>query len=132
MKKKVGVVVPESRKASDRLSDVCERLSAIQEKIRGWDQFTREMRVLPDVAPALASGRAELMAVIKPRALSKGECEVLFEMLVVLMETNSDLREHAALLSQLAEQHLELVNGVVGKLHQLADFADFRPPIGEE
>jgi hypothetical protein len=73
----------------------------------------------------------ELMALAKPRPLNEEECKILFQGFGVLVETNNALRMHAQLLSQLAAQQYELAGGMLKKLGELVDFAEFRNPVDD-
>lgn len=116
----------------ERISENEQALRDLHEKMSSWNEFVREMKVLPDLGPALSTGRVELLALAKPRPLSEEECKVLFDGFAVLIETNMVLRMHAQLLSQLAAQQYELAGGMVKKLGELAEFAEFRNPVPEE
>lgn len=124
----VETVRREGVSASERLTDQEARLRDLHDKMHGWNEYVRDMKVLPDVAPALSTGRPELLALMAPRPLSEEECKVLFDMLTVLIETNAALRLHSELIGQVAEQQAQLVNGAARKLDQLIDYAHFRNP----
>lgn len=116
----------------ERISENEEALKELHEKMHSWNEFVREMAVLPDLGPALSTGRIELLALAKPRPLNEEECKILFDGFAVLIETNQALRMHAQLLSQLAAQQYELAGGMVKKLGELVEFAEFRNPVSEE
>lgn len=123
---------PEGVSTIERISEQEVRLRALHEKMNGWNEYVREMRVLPDVAPALSTGRPELLALMSPRPLTEEECRVLFDMLAVLIETNQALRMHSELLAQIAEQQAQLVHGAAKKLDQMIDYANFREPRSDD
>ncbi len=117
---------------SERISENEEALKTLHEKMHSWNEFCRDMPVLPDLGPALSTGRVELLALAKPRPLSEEECKVLFQGFSVLIETNNALRMHSQLVSQLAAQQYELAGGMVKKLGELVEYAEFRTPVPED
>jgi hypothetical protein len=119
------------RTTQERISENEEVLKALHEKMASWNEFVREMAVLPDLGPALSTGRVELLALAKPRPLNEEECRILFDGFAVLIETNQALRMHAQLLSQLAAQQYQLAEGMVKKLGELVEFAEFRSPVDD-
>lgn len=74
-----------------RLSQAC--------KLDNWTQLINEVDVPYDIAPALLSGRPELIKIIPPRDITANEAKALFNIIGSLIETNSALQEHAAQLS---------------------------------
>lgn len=123
---------PQGQNTVERITEQEARLRDLHDKMSGWNEYVREMKVLPDIAPALSTGRAELLALMAPRPLTAEECGVLFDMLGVLIETNNALRQHSELLAQVAEQQAQLVHGAARKLDQMIDFAHFRNPVPED
>lgn len=119
---------PEGVTTVERITEQEVRLRELHDQMNGWNEYVREMKVLQDVAPALSTGRPELLALMSPRQLSEEECKVLFDMLTVLIETNAALRMHSELLAQIAEQQAQLVHGAAKKLDQMIDYAHFRNP----
>lgn len=117
---------------NERISENEEALRKLHEQLHSWNEFCREMPVLPDLGPALSTGRVELLALAKPRPLSEEECRVLFQGFAVLIETNNALRMHSQLVSQLASQQYELAGGMVKKLGELVEFAEFRNPVPDD
>jgi len=113
----------------ERISENEEALQKLHEQMRSWNEFVRDMQVLPDLGPAVSTGRVELIALAKPRPLTAEEAGILFQGFGVLLETNQALRMHAQLLSQLAAQQYELAGGMVKKLGELVEYAEFRNPL---
>jgi hypothetical protein len=72
-------------------------------KLDGWAAFVRELDIPMDIYPAIASGRTELLAMIRPRDYSKEEMVKIFKLIAGLIETNVALREHAEQTSHLVD-----------------------------
>lgn len=111
----------------DALNGVISKLrdNADQELI-AWNAFVRELKVPHDLVPGLASGRVELLAVLKSRVLSEVECAALYNLVATLAQTNASLRKHAEATADLVNRW----SGSFAALHTLGDqiehFANFR------
>jgi hypothetical protein len=92
-----------------------------------WNCFLEPMDAPQDLAVAIMTGRPELVKLAQPRALTQDECAVVFKMLSILLETNSALREHAALTAQLVGQWTDSVQAIFATAGKIEDFANYRP-----
>ena len=119
------VVVEKPQKKLKVDDHIEECIEAINEKMRSWSSLVEEVKVANDIGVALATGRPELMKLVRPRAISEEESKHLFHLIAVLIETNQLLQKHAALTAKAVASVLQNVQGAqrsLGRLHQLANF----------
>lgn len=100
--------------------------------LASWNAFVREMKLPSDLYPAMQTGRMELLALVKARAMTEAEVKLLLDMISNLIQTNYCLQKHA-------EQLAIMVNGWAGAFTHLRsmgekvqDFANFRMREPEE
>jgi len=120
-------MVPKKRKTNATE----ERLLEIQEKLTKWNSFVRDLHVPNDMAPAFLTGRMELLCLAKPRALTEEECKQVYELIGGILETNNALREHAAMVADLADRVIGGLHALERPLQQLRDFGNFRTPVDD-
>ena len=95
-------------------------------KLDSWTSFVEEIQVPMDIAPAMVTGRPELIRLATPRDYKAEEVGALLKLIAGLLETNAALREHAEQVAQLtsnwtsAFQTLDTVGRKIGR------FAQFR------
>lgn len=94
--------------------------------LRGPNEFVAEVKVPADLAAALASGRTELLALVRPRAIEAEEFMALVHLISVLLRTNLALQEHAREVAVMAKTLSGNFKGLVGFIRQVEQFADFR------
>jgi len=82
-----------------------------------------------DIYPAMATLRPALMP--KGRALTAEECQVLYDIIATLMETNAALKSHTEQTAILVKDWVKLFNGIQTVAHKIEDFANFRR-VGED
>src|SRR6185369_5484759 len=96
--------------------------------LESWNSFVTELPVPSDIAPALISSRAELLKIVKPRALSAEECATLYKLIGGLLDTNNALREHAKDLAQLVDNWEGNFKGLASLGFRIKNFANFKAP----
>jgi hypothetical protein len=84
-------VIDKPKTKTERLAEDVKELRE-RMKLDSWNQFVYEMKVPQDLFPAFMTGRAELMP--EGRTLSAEECEIVYKMISILLETNAALRQH--------------------------------------
>jgi hypothetical protein len=95
-------------------------------KLDSWNIFISELRVPGDLIPALMAGRAELVNLAQPRAMSAEEVADLYTLIATLLGTNIALRDHAEELSVLVKNWMSQFAGLKGVADQIDHFANFR------
>lgn len=111
-----------------KISTTESRLMEIQASITKWNDFVRELQVPGDMAPAISTGRLELLRLAQPRALSTDECAILYQLVGGLLETNQALQRHASLISNLAAEVHGSIAGAEGIAGRLEAYANYREP----
>ena len=109
-----------------------ERLREIQSTLNKWSDYVRELQVPSDIAPAMMTGRLELLKLVQPRALNADECKVLYLLIGGLLETNQALQQHSQLVAQIADEVRRGLGGLTGAAERLQSYANFREPSEEE
>jgi hypothetical protein len=111
--------------ATEQLDEMITELSA-RCKLEGWEQLVEECTIPSDLLPALMTGRRELLAAVQPRAMTAEEVGHLYKLLIVLMETNMALQQHA----QQVAQQVHIWTDAFKQLHSVGNriehFANFR------
>ena len=107
------------------------KILLLQERLETWNSFVRELQVPSDIAPAFLTRRVELMSLAKPRPLTESECKVMYDLVAGLLETNEALREHAALVAELAQQFTGGLAGTLRAADRMRAFANFHEPVEE-
>lgn len=105
-----------------------ERLIEIQKRLSKWNEFVREIKVPADIAPAMMTGRLELLKLAQPRALTVEECVVIYELIGALLETNQALQEHSQLVADIATEVRRGLGGLNGLAGRLESYGNFREP----
>lgn len=108
------------------------KILEIQERMRTWNDFVREIKVPAEIAPAFQTGRIELIKLARPRALSAEECGALYDVIGGLLETNQALKEHAQLVGDLVATTHQGLKGAVHAVERMRRFAAFEEPVEEE
>jgi len=94
--------------------------------LQSWASFAEAMDVPRELAPALATGRMELLKLVRPRPLTEEECGTVYHLIGVLVRTNQHLKDHAMGLAKMAEL-LEMQQKGVGRmLRMMHNYAEFR------
>lgn len=95
-------------------------------KLDSWTAFVEELKVPPELVPALMTGRPELIRLAPARACNADEVKVLLTVIGGLLETNYALREHAAEVAQLVRNWTSAFDtlGTVGR--KIGKFALFQ------
>ena len=106
----------------DEFIDTCSEDAGLT----GWDQLVRTVSVPNDLVPALLSGRRELLAAAKPRAMNEEEVAALYELISTLIETNQLLQRHAQMLAQQVANWGTLFKGLAATGRRIEHFANFR------
>jgi hypothetical protein len=89
--------------------------------------FVDEMTVPMDLSVALLTGRNELLALARPRAITAEEHAVLLKLIGGLIRTNQALREHSSQVAQVVDNWMSQFKGLSGVANQIGHFANFRP-----
>jgi hypothetical protein len=95
-------------------------------KLDSWTSFVEALDVPSDIAPALMTGRRELMAAVQPRDLPAFQVEKLYTIIGVLLETSAALRQHTQRVAQLVDNLNDSFMGVTTSMRKIDDFANFR------
>jgi hypothetical protein len=95
-------------------------------RLDDWSSFIEELQVPGDIAPALITGRPEMLRAVQPRALTAEETAALIKVLGGLIETNNALREHARQLATFTEQWTTLFTGLHNVGEKIERFANFK------
>jgi len=107
-----------------------ERLAAHVKELRertsleSWNAFIREMAVPSDLFPALMTGRTQLLP--KGRPLDASECQVLYNIIGTLMDTNAALREHTEQTGILVKEWGDAFKGLFTLASHIETFANLR------
>lgn len=114
------------------LEDQIIRLSQ-QCKLNSWTSLIVDIDVPMDIAPALLSGRPELIKIIQPRDLPAAEAAILFNIIGNLIETNQALQEHAAQLADFVGQWTDAFKHLRSVGNRICRFALFdKQEIGDD
>jgi hypothetical protein len=101
-------------------------LREIDALLKKPNELIRDMALPPDLIPAFATGRAELLALAQPRAMDAQEVKKLYTLIQTLLETNCALQRHATkvadMTGNLHTQFQGLLSGVL-KAQAFANFA---------
>lgn len=101
-------------------------------KLDSWSSFVEALDVPSDIAPALLTGRRELMAAVQPRDLPAFQVEKLYKIIGVLLETNAALRQHTERVAILTNRLNDALKGFDSTARSIDDFANFRVPQEDE
>ncbi len=124
--------MPTTPEPKGTAAEVAGTLADVHRHMTAWTDFTRRMDVLPELLPAVSTGRVELLDLVPPRPLSEIECKTVFDMIGILLETNQALQHHARLLAAVVGQAEQAAGGLHRKLIDLQDLAEFRDPPDED
>ena len=92
-------------------------------KLDTWNDFIREMAVPSDLMPAMMTMRTQLMP--QARSLTAEDCDVLYRIIGVLMETNAALREHTENTALLVDEWTDTFKGIHTLATRIGMFANF-------
>lgn len=109
-----------------------ENLKKLKSELKAWNEFTQEITIPNDLAIAFMTGRPEMVKMFKPRPLSAEECKIFLEAISILLETNNELRRHAASLADAVENVRGHMLGLQRSIQDVADFANFRQPTEDD
>lgn len=109
-----------------------EELAEIQQAIERPNQLIREIQVPAELAPALMTGRLELLTIAQPRPMDEDEVAVLYRIIGCYAETNAALVRHAERIGSLVEGMRSNITGVQRSLERLQAFANFQHPVEED
>jgi hypothetical protein len=102
-------------------------------RLDGWTSFVEALQVPAELAPAIMTGRVELLKITPTRDYSAAEVAVLFKLIGALMETNAALREHAQEVAHLVDNWASAFKTLAAVGAKVEKFANFRhDQIGEE
>lgn len=101
-------------------------------KLDTWTSFVEELKVPSVIYPALMTNRPELLKAAPVKALTEGECRVMYDLVGGLMETNAALRKHASDTAHLVNNWTNAVRAMVSIAGQIEQFANFRQMNDEE
>jgi hypothetical protein len=105
--------------------DVLSAKLMAESKLRSWRGFVAALDVPGEIAPAVQTGRPELIRLAKPRALTEGEAGALYGVIAGLIDTNQALQQHAAGVARLAGSAAGQAAGTVRMLGRIEDYAKF-------
>jgi hypothetical protein len=94
--------------------------------LRSPADFVEAIDVPMDLAAALATGRKELLSIVRPRAMSEEEVGKLYKLIGVLIDTNFALQAHAREVEQMAATLHQQIRGSIHYAERMAAFAGFR------
>ena len=115
----------------DRKEHLARVVSRVHEKLDAWNAFTEAMNVPSEFYPALQTGRTELLKLVQARPLTADECQQVFNMIRILIETNQALQAHASELANQVEIWAEQWKGLYRKVDEIKAFAQFETPVDE-
>jgi len=106
-------------------AELLERIERVS-KLDNWNSFIEEISVPGDMAPALLTGRPELLRIVQPRPLTIEECAAIYKLVMVLIETNMALREHAETVAHMVNNMMNGFTNVYATENRIDAFANFR------
>jgi hypothetical protein len=117
-----------------RAEKLDEFLRAAKFKLQGWNQFTADMLVPAEFGAALITGRPELLRLVPPTALTAEQTKALYNLVATLIETNTELQQHAQMVAKVVSDWSEQFKGLSSLGWQIERFANFEQigPAGEE
>lgn len=123
-----------SKDRKSRVKELNEQLIRLkaQAKLDSWNSFVKELQIPGELHPALLTQRTELLKLVEPRALSKEECKVLYELIGGLMETNRALADHASNVSNLVSIWSQAFKQLDRVGRDIEHYAAFRHHVSEE
>lgn len=110
----------------ERFNELLEQFET-EGHLKNWMDYTKDVKAPAQVIAALTTGRAELLRLGTPRALSIDETRDIYDLITTLVETNMALQKHAQSLAQLAQSMRQSIRGIANQIDQMDDFANFRP-----
>jgi hypothetical protein len=113
------------RNKTDQLEAEINRLAKAC-KLEGWNSFVTEMTMPGSIYLPLATGRPELIRVIKPIDLTAEQVAPMLNVIATLIETNVALRDHAAQLAHLVETWADAFKHLHGVGEKIERFANFK------
>ncbi len=94
-------------------------------KLDTWSTFVEGLQVPADIAPAMMSGRVELLRLATPRPMDAEEVGKLYKLIGGLIETNMALQEHASELANFMVQWRQAFGGLESIGRRIVQFARF-------
>jgi hypothetical protein len=101
-------------------------------KLDGWNSFVDEMTMPGSVYLPLATGRPELIRVIKPCDLTAEQVKPMLNMIATLIETNVALRDHAAQIAHMVEIWADAFKHLHSVGEKIERFANFKTVTEED
>jgi len=123
--------MPERQRRGNRLEEI--RAEAVdlarRAKLDSWSDFVRPLNIPREFAPAVMSGRFELIEIcaaqVADREWDASERKSMIKLVAGLLETNMALQEHAQGLSSLVTSWGQQFAGLEALGRQIETFADF-------
>jgi hypothetical protein len=112
----------------EQLVDDANKLSTLEH----WTSFVEELQIPPDLFPAIATSRPELLVLAQPRDMSKEEVEKIYKLLAGLIRTNIALRLHAEQTALLVKNWLSAFTHLESVGRRIENFANFRKENNDE
>lgn len=100
--------------------------------IRKWNELTEEIQAPDAVLAALSTNRPQLLKFGPYRTSTAEQTKQLYNVIRVLMETNSELQKHSQQLADEANQLRSSFKGISRKLNELHATANFSDAMDEE
>ena len=91
--------------------------------MRSPNELTEEVNVPSHIAAALATGRSELVGLVKE--YTPEQVTSLVNLVRVLIDTNRELRNHAAVVSLKIEHARGCIKGALSGIEAAKAFAEF-------
>lgn len=119
-------------------ADRHDRLDALllkcreENQLESWNSFIEAVDVPRELAPALITGRTELLALMQPRELTKEQCAAMFAVIQVLIKTNVALKQHAEQTAHLVDVWANSFKQLASLGYDITQFANFRSFDGDE
>lgn len=106
------------------LDEILEEVEQAQ-PLDHWTSFIETLHFPREMAPAMVTGRPELLAILQPRDLTAAECKVMFDLIGGLIRTNIALRQHAEKVSQLTDNWAGAFKQLASVGYDIQAFAKF-------
>jgi hypothetical protein len=115
------------QKKAERIEDLNAMVTAAQAStaLESWNAFIETLDIPREIAPAIFTGRPELLALMQPRTLDAAECKVMFALISNLIRTNVALRTHAERTAQLVDNWTGAFAALRGVGEDIQRFANF-------
>jgi hypothetical protein len=95
--------------------------------LRSWADLVEEVTLPAGISIAVSAGRPELLrASVRP--MDADEVKMVLDLVRVLMETNSQLQQHAISVAQEAKDIRRAFIGLESKIDRMRAMAEFQDP----